>query len=236
MLSFAKGKDYCFRYCCVPLPLLDNKFFRKKIKKICKCNGCNRAKLTRKILRTPEHRLNLDDDPREKEVVCADTMEVLKTRLKEDYKHVLAFKHSDVKRVRVHGLHTKSGDEVLKYVKDLVEVQLAQDGLTMNRYMQMMWEIDGGRLIGRHIRKYLHENESTKTTKVTWTPRSTPKIISVSERANRTINEMTLAPLLDSGLPSVFWYKAFLHAVHIIKIYCRQRRQEDISHLWNSLA
>ena len=50
------------------------------------------------------------------------------------YKHVLAFKHSDVKKVWVYGLYTKGGDEVLKCIKDLVEVQLVQDGLTMKRY------------------------------------------------------------------------------------------------------
>ena len=54
-------------------------------------------------------------------------MEVLNTPSKEGYEHVLAFKHSDVKKVWVYGLYTKSGDEVLKCVKDLVEVQLVQE-------------------------------------------------------------------------------------------------------------
>ena len=98
--------------------------------------------------------------------------------------------------------------------KDSVEVQLVQIGLILTRYHE-----DGaGGLIGWNIRKYLHENEFTKTTKITWTPRSTPEMNSVSERANRTIKEMTLALLLDSGLPSVFWYKALLHAVYIINL------------------
>ena len=58
------------------------------------------------------------------------------------------------------GLHTKSGDYVLKCVKDLVEVQLVQDGLTIKRC-----HADGaGELIGWHIRKYLHENETVHTT------------------------------------------------------------------------
>ena len=97
-------------------------------------------------------------------MVSADTMEVLNTPSKEGYKHVFAFKHSDVRKVSVYGLHTKSGDKVLKCVKDLVEVQLVQVRLTMKRY-----HADGaGESIGTHIRNYLHEY--TKTTKVTRTP------------------------------------------------------------------
>ena len=98
-----------------------------------------------------------------------------------------------VKNVWVYGLHTESGDEVLKCVKDLAEVQLVQDGLTTKRY-----HADGaGELTCRHIRKYLHKKESTKTTKVMLTPRSTPE---------------------TKGLPSLFWYKALLHAVSIINL------------------
>jgi hypothetical protein len=45
-------------------------------------------------------------------------------------------------------------------------------------------------LIGKHIRNYLRENKSTRTTKVTWTPRNTPELNSISERANRTLKKL----------------------------------------------
>ena len=91
------------------------------------------------------------------------------------------------------------------------------------------YHADGaGELIGRHIRKYLSENESARKTKVTWTPRSTPEMNSVSERANRTIKEMTLALLLDSGLPSVF-YKALLHTVYITNLLPTKTSRGHIS-------
>jgi hypothetical protein len=137
-------------------------------------------------------------------VISADIFEVLNTPSMEGFKHGLQFKHKDAKKVYVYGLVSKSGDEVLKCMKDLVEVQLVADGLQMKRY-----HADGaGELIGKHIRNYLRENKSTRTTKVTWTPRNTPEMNSISERANRTLKEMALALLLDSGLPSVFWFKA----------------------------
>ena len=42
-----------------------------------------------------------------------------------------------------------------------------------------------------------------------------PELKSKAERANRTIKEMTKEILLDSGLPSVFWYRALLHVVYV---------------------
>lgn len=194
---------------------LEKKYFRNKHKKsTCKCNSCMKAKTTRKNFRTPRLSLNLDNDSTEKGVISADIFEVLNTPSMEGYKHGLQFKHGESKKVYVYGLVTKSGDEVLECMKDLVEVQLPADGITMKRY-----HADGaGELIGKHIRNYLRINKSTMTTKVTWTPRSTPEMNSVSERANRTLKEMTLAMILDSGLPSVFWFKAVKHAAHLINL------------------
>lgn len=194
---------------------LDKKYFRKKHRNaICKCNSCMRAKLTRKNFRTPRIRIHLDGDFKEKGVISADIFEVLNTPSLEGYKHVLQFKHREAKKVYVYGLKTKSGDEVLQCLKDLVEIQLPADGLVMKRY-----HADGaGELIGKHIRNYLRNNKSTRTTKVTWTPRNTPEMNSILERANRTLKEMALALILDSGLPSLFWFKAVQHAAYLINL------------------
>ena len=81
-----------------------------------------------------------------------------------------------------------------------MKVQLFADKLRLRRYYA-----DGaGKLVGQHIRKYQRDNKSTRTTKITWTPWNTPEMNSLYERTNRTVKEMALALLLDSGLPSVF--------------------------------
>ena len=66
--------------------------------------------------------------------------------------------------------------------------------------------------------KYLRNNKSTRTTKITWTPRNTPVMNSLSERTNRTVREMALSLLLDSGFSLVFWFKAVKHAVYLINM------------------
>ena len=41
---------------------------------------------------------------------------------------------------------------------------------------------------------------------------------SILERANITLKEMALALILDSGLPSLFWFKAVRHAAYLINL------------------
>ena len=38
------------------------------------------------------------------------------------------------------------------------------------------------------------------------------------ERANRTLKEMALALIIDSGLLSLFWFKAVQHAAYLINL------------------
>ena len=40
----------------------------------------------------------------------------------------------------------------------------------------------------------------------------------IPDATNITVKEMVLPLLLESGLPSVFWYKAVKHAVYIINM------------------
>ena len=53
-----------------------------------------------------------------------------------------------------------------------------------------------------------------RTTYITWTPRNTLEMSSLSGRTIRTVKEMALALLLNSSLPLVFWYEAVTRAVH----------------------
>ena len=50
------------------------------------------------------------------------------------YKHVLVLRQSDAKKVWAYVLRTICGEEVLKCMKDFVEVQLIADGLRLRRY------------------------------------------------------------------------------------------------------
>ena len=116
------------------------------------------------------------------------------------YKHVLVRKAQECKKVSAYELRTTCGEEVLECLKDFVGVQLIEDGLRLRRY-----HADGaGELVGQRIRRYLRDNKTTRTTKITWTPQTNPEMNSLSERTNRTVKDMPLALLLDSGLPSLF--------------------------------
>ena len=114
----------------------------------------------------------MDGNPREQGILSADTIEVLNTPSMIGYKHVLVQKHSGTKKVWAYGLRTICGEEVLKCMKDFVEVQLIADGLRLRRYHTDA----AGELVGQHIRKYVRDNKSPRTTKITWTPRNTPGI------------------------------------------------------------
>ena len=102
-------------------------------------------------------------------MVSADIKKVLNTPSMEGHKHVLDFKYTDVKKVWVYGLHTKSGDEVLKCVEDLAN----------HEAVSCRW---CGKIIRRHIRKYLHENESTQTTKSRGFPAALKNKLNVGPR------------------------------------------------------
>jgi hypothetical protein len=69
-------------------------------------------------------------------------------------------------------------------MKKLSEVELPKDNITMKHHAD-----DGKELISKAIRDYLSQQKIKP--KVSWTPRDTPKLNSVSERKNRTDKEMT---------------------------------------------
>ena len=49
------------------------------------------------------------------------------------------------------------------------------------------------------------------------TPTETPKLNSVSERKFRTLGEMALAMLSRSGLPKIWWAKAYAAAGYVLR-------------------
>jgi hypothetical protein len=66
-------------------------------------------------------------------------------------------------------------------MKDLVEVQLVEDGLQMKRDIYIYHADGAEELIEKHNRNYLRKNrKATRTTKVTWTPNKTAAMNSIS--------------------------------------------------------
>jgi hypothetical protein len=84
------------------------------------------------------------------------------------------------------------------------------------RFGQHRWKhyhADGAKeLIGATVKKYLMQQFGTH---MTWSSTDIPELNSISERKFRTLGEMTLAMLLRSGLPSFFWFDAYLAACYI---------------------
>ena len=78
------------------------------------------------------------------------------------------------------------------------------------------YHADGGaELIDQRIKSYLLQ---TFGTTVTWSSTDTPELNSISERKFRTLGEMTLAMLADSGLPKSFWWDAYVTACDIVQM------------------
>ena len=59
---------------------------------------------------------------------------------------------------------------------------------------------------------------SKRSSTVTWSSTDTPELNAVSERKFRTLGEMTLAMLTDSGLPKSFWWDAYVTACVITRM------------------
>ena len=99
----------------------------------------------------------------------------------------------------MYGLKSKDG--ALDCLKHLINVKLPKAGIQMKHYHS-----DGaGELIGSPTTDYL----DTLGISYSCSPRDTPELNGVSERKNRTHNEMTLCMLTRSGLDRRFWYDAY---------------------------
>ena len=78
------------------------------------------------------------------------------------------------------------------------------------------YHADGGaELINRRIKSYIL---STYGTTVTWSSTGTPQLNAISESKFRTLGEMTLAMLADSGLPKTFWWDVYTTASDITRM------------------
>ena len=128
-------------------------------------------------------------------------------------KYVLLFTDIATKMIWEYPLTERSGDEVLRCVKDFVEVQLAK---FPGHHRLAHYHANGGKeLIDQRVKTYLLEKFGTH---ITWSLTDTPEQNAVSERKFRTLGEMTLAMLADSGLPKSYWWDAYVTACEITRM------------------
>jgi hypothetical protein len=113
--------------------------------------------------------------------------------------YTLVYTEHASKYTWLYGLKNK--DQAVTCLKHLIEVRLPKLGITMKHYHG-----DGaGELIGSKTTEYL----VSRGISYSWSPPDTPELNGMSERKNRTHNEITLCMLTRSDLHRSFWYDAY---------------------------
>jgi hypothetical protein len=175
------------------------------------CKSCARAKITRTSFNASE-----PDEPQATkflEKVTADISVYLNCPSRQGYKYVLVFTDVATKMIWEYPLKERTGEDVLRCVKHWVEEQLVT---YPGDHQLLHYHADGGaELIDQKIKNYLLGKFGTR---VTWSSTDTPEQNAISERKFRTLGEMTLAMLTDSGLPKSFWWDAYVTACHITRL------------------
>ena len=102
-------------------------------------------------------------------------------------------------------LEIRSGDKVMGWMRHRVENILPT---CPGNHQLIHYHADGGpEQIDQKLETYLLK---TFGTTVTWSSTDTPELNAISERKFRTLGEMTLAMLVDSGLPKSYWWMPML--------------------------
>jgi hypothetical protein len=116
----------------------------------------------------------------------------------------------------LYGLKNK--DQAIDCLQHLVEeVRLSALGIQMRHC-----HADGaGELVGKSTLAYLDRNHVTYSL----SPPDTPELNGMSERKNRTHNEMTFCVLTRASLHGSFWYDAYKVAQHLCNRLPTKRQQ-----------
>ena len=213
---FSKGKLLeAFRNMLFTGSGLNRRHLSKKARRFWKrhlCKSCAKAKITRASFAEKDE----DELTSTKflDKVTVDISVYLNCPSRQGYKYVLLFTDIATKMIWEYPLKERSGDEVLRCVKDFVEVQLAK--FPGHHHRLAHYHADGGKeLIDQRVKTYLLEKFGTH---ITWSSTDTPEQNAVSERKFRTLGEMTLAMLADSGLPKSYWWDAYVTACEITRM------------------
>ena len=122
---------------------------------------------------------------------------------------MLVFTDEATKMIWSYGLKERSTSLVLQCLHHLHD-----HSLPMGAVIKQFHSDGGAELITEAVRLYLRLKGCKKHTN---TPTDTPELNSISERKFRTMGEMALAMLSRSGLPVIWWGKAYKAAEYILR-------------------
>ena len=169
------------------------------------CGTCARTKITRKHFHRKEqikHTEFLD------KVTC-DIGVYLNCPSREGHRYAIVFTDEATKYFWTYTAKERTTETIIYCLKDMYEKHLPPDAVIK------IFHTDGGReLINERVKMYLR---SKGTRQFTNSPTDTPELNSVSERKFRTLGEMTLAMLSRSGLPTIWWAKAYKAASYVLR-------------------
>ena len=168
----------------------------------CLCDVCARSKITRVSFRTK-------DENSVRPNFSADIAVYLNCPARGGERYVLKITHHASKMFWATGLVHRTGEAVLEVFKELFRGDVKRYKLKMEHY-----HADGaGELISEELRQYLRTQECYQHT---WSSTDSPEMNAIEERKFRTAGEMTLAMLIQSGLPPQFWLDAYMAARYIL--------------------
>ena len=169
------------------------------------CGTCARTKITRRSFQRKDQITHTDFLAK----VTCDISVYLNCPSRENWKYMLVFTDEATKMIWSYGLENRSADTVVECLKQLFEKELPADTPIQH------FHSDGGKeLIATRVRMFLQQRG---TRKFTHNPTDTPELNSVSERKFRTMGEVALAMLSRSGLPKIWWGKAYMAAEYVTR-------------------
>jgi hypothetical protein len=171
--------------------------FKKRITKVI-CNGCARGKQSRVSFtaKTEEFLTSLGF----LDVVVSDISVYVNCPDRNGNKYILVFTDVATKYFWEFLLKERTGAEVLRCIKHIVEVELPKFPGT---FRWKKYHTDGGKeLTDQAVKSYLLEKFGTI---ITWNTSHTPEQNGVAERKFRTISEAVLTTLRYSGLDVSLW-------------------------------
>jgi len=169
------------------------------------CGICARTKITRKQFPRKENIVHT----RFLEKVTCDISVYLNCPSREGWKYILVFIDEATKMFWTYGLFERTSDAVLQCLHHMHDYELPEGAVVEHLHS------DGGKeLICERVKMYMRLKGTRKFTN---TPTDTPELNSVSERKFRNLGEVALALLSRSGLPKIWWGKAYKAAEYIIR-------------------
>ena len=187
-----------------------SKSFSKKLRGHL-CKSCAKGNITRRSFREAEPEVL--SALRFLGKVTADIAVYLNCPSRQGFCYVLVLTDVATKMFWKYPLKSRSGDEIFSSIRNWVQGTLpTYPGDNILRH----YHVDGGvELIDQRIKKFLLDEFETT---VTWSFTDTPELNDVLERKFRTLGEMMLSMLTDSGLPKSFWWDTYVTACDITRM------------------